>query len=386
MSQAASEVQIFSNAQVVTAQDSFLGYVVVSGENIVEIGAGRPPEAGHDLGGDLLLPGLVEIHTDHLEAHHLPRPGVHWDVASSVYAYDAQIAASGITTVFDSLRVGIDEHEYRPGISSKAEEFASLIAESAAAGLLKAEHLTHLRCEVPAAGVVAELESFMARFPVHLMSLMDHTPGQRQFRDLDKYFIYYGGKTGKTQAEVTEVVIRRQNMSSARAAANRPAVVALAKAHNIRLASHDDTTLDEVRNSVIEGVALAEFPTTHEAARASRDAGMATVMGAPNVVRGGSHSGNVAARDLADEGLLDILSSDYVPASLLMGAYQLANSRGVEGLPGAIRLVTVNPARALGLEDRGEIAPGQRADLIRAKVVGNMPVVRTVWRSGQRVA
>jgi alpha-D-ribose 1-methylphosphonate 5-triphosphate diphosphatase len=381
-----SAAQIFTNAEIVTRDDRFRGYVVVEEGVISEVGSGAAPEKGVDLGGDFLLPGLIEIHTDHLEAHFMPRPKVEWNSASAVLAYDAQIAASGITTVFDSLRIGIDEHETKVGVSARVAEFAGIIAEAAAAGHLRCEHFTHIRCEVPARDVVDELAQFLDRFPVQLISLMDHTPGQRQFRDLDKYFIYYGGKTGKSDAEIRDVVARRQSVGAERANRNRPQIVAMAAAHGIKLASHDDTTLDEVAMSQMEQVSVAEFPTTFEAAAASQAAGMSTVMGAPNVVRGGSHSGNVAARDLADAGLLDMLSSDYVPASLLLGAFQLASSPGIEGLAGAIRLVTSNPAAALGLRDRGEIAAGKRADLIRVTGSTSAPVVRTVWRAGERVA
>ena len=381
-----NDMQIFSNAEIVTADDRFRGYVAVKDGLISEIGHGIAPEKGLDLQGDFLLPGLIEIHTDHLEAHVMPRPKVEWNTASAVLAYDAQIAASGITTVFDSLRIGIDEHETKAGVSARVLEFARIIAQSAAAGHLRCDHLTHIRCEAPAHDVVNELHAFLAEFPVRLISLMDHTPGQRQFRDLDKYFTYYGGKTGKSDSEIHAIVARRQDTGAERAARNRPQIVAMAQAHGIKLASHDDTTPGEVAASLAEGVTVAEFPTTLEAAKASRQAGMATVMGAPNVVRGGSHSGNVAARELADAGLLDMLSSDYVPASLLLGAFQLADSPGVGGLPGAIRLVTQNPAKALGLEDRGTIAIGKRADLIRVTDAERTPVVRTVWRSGARVA
>ena len=141
----------------------------------------------------------------------------------------------------------------------------------------------------------------------------------------------------------------RQRVGRERAEANRPRVVEIARAHGLTLASHDDTTLEDVALAQREGVSIAEFPTTLEAAAASHEAGMATVMGAPNVVRGGSHSGNASARDFAEAGLLDILSSDYVPASLLMGAFRLADAPNVGGLPGAIRLVTKNPAEAAGL-------------------------------------
>ncbi|MFM9975768.1 MAG: alpha-D-ribose 1-methylphosphonate 5-triphosphate diphosphatase [Beijerinckiaceae bacterium] len=378
--------QIFTNAEIVTADDRFRGFAVVSNGVIEEVGTGKAPETGIDLGGGFLLPGLVEIHTDNLEAHYMPRPKVEWNVVSAVLSYDSQIAASGITTVFDSLRIGIDEHELVAGAGTMVDTFAHTIAQAGAAGHLKAEHLTHIRCEVPARDAVSTLISFIERFPVHLISLMNHTPGQRQFRDLEKYFIYYGGKTGRSQEEVLEVVRTRQSTGAMRAADNRPAVVALARHHGIRLASHDDTTLEEVEKSVAEGVTLAEFPTTLESAVASRQAGMATVMGAPNVVRGGSHSGNVAARSLADAGILDILSSDYVPASLLLGAFQLADCSGIEGLPGAIRLVSKNPAQALGLSDRGEIAVGKRADMIRVGMMNDQPVVREVLRQGRRVA
>ncbi len=178
----------------------------------------------------------------------------------------------------------------------------------------------------------------------------------------------------------------RQEVGGARAQANRPRVVAIAKARGIALASHDDTTADDVREAHDDGVTIAEFPTTLEAAEASRALGMVTVMGAPNVVRGGSHSGNASARDLAEAGALDILSSDYVPSALLMAAFRLADVPAVGGVPGAIRTVTKTPAEATGLADRGEIRPGLRADLLRVATHDGEPVVRAVWREGRRVA
>lgn len=378
--------QLFTNAMIVTADDLFNGFIVVEGGRITEVSSGRAPERGHDLKGDFLMPGLVEIHTDNLEAHYMPRPKVEWNLGSAVLAYDAQIATSGITTVFDSLRIGIGDNELRAGMGAQTETLADEIERCALAGTLRADHLTHIRCEVPAAGVAESLERFLATRKVHLISLMDHTPGQRQFRDLEKYFIYYGGKTGKSEAEMYRDVAIRQADGGARAQANRPKVVEIAQRHAIPLASHDDTTIDEVRQSIAEGVAIAEFPTTVESAAASRGAGMATVMGGPNVVRGGSHSGNVSARVLAEEGLLDVLSSDYVPASLLLAAMKLTDVPGVGGLPGAIRLVSKNPADATGLKDRGEIALGKRADLIRVAQRNGNVIVREIYREGQRVA
>ncbi len=379
------KTSIFENATIVTANDVFLGYVVVEGGVIIEVGEGAAPERGADLDGDLLIPGLVELHTDNIEAHFMPRPQVMWNIDSAVTAYDAQIAASGITTVFDSLRVGRMDYDGVDGFAANTMKLADAIADAQTAGFLRAEHLMHIRCEVPATDVVAALEAMISQHPVQMISLMDHTPGQRQFCDLEQYFKYFGGKSGKSQAEVREIVAYRQRVGASGAAKNRPELVALAKKHHICIASHDDTTVQEVELSVREGVTLAEFPTTLEAAIASRAAGLATIMGGPNVVRGGSHSGNVAALKLAEEGQLDILSSDYVPASLLMGALALENVDAIGGLAGAIRLVTKNPAEATGLHDRGEIAVGKRADIVRVHRNQRRAVIREVWRSGARV-
>jgi alpha-D-ribose 1-methylphosphonate 5-triphosphate diphosphatase len=383
---AADEV-LFVNANVVVADRVFTGWVAVENGLIAEIGEGSGPPGGVDLHGDHLLPGLVELHTDHLEAHYMPRPHVYWLAGSAVLAYDAQIAAAGITTVFDSFRVGSeDADEERGGLGEQSVALADAVASARAGHLLRADHKTHLRCEIPSPNIAARLEEFLAAHPADLVSLMDHTPGQRQFRDLDKYFIYYGGKTGKSKAQLETVIASRQKLGRERGEANRPRVVELAKAHGLAMASHDDTTLENVAQSHREGVSIAEFPTTIEAATASRELGMATVMGAPNVVRGGSHSGNASARELAEAGLLNILSSDYVPAALLMGAFRLADAPNVGGLAGAVRLVTKNPAEAVGLLDRGEIALGRRADLVRVRIHESEPVVRAVWRQGRQVA
>jgi alpha-D-ribose 1-methylphosphonate 5-triphosphate diphosphatase len=189
-----------------------------------------------------------------------------------------------------------------------------------------------------------------------------------------------------TDAELDALFERRIAYQRAYAADNMRAVVALAQQYHIPLASHDDTTDENVRDAIRDGVAVAEFPTTMEAADGLHRAGIGILMGAPNVVRGGSHSGNIAAVDLAAAGLLDILSSDYVPSSLLMGALQLPRLVPGIDLAAAVRTVTKRPADAIGLDDRGEIARGKRADLIRVHIARELPVVRSVWRQGARVA
>jgi len=374
---------IFDNAEIVLADEIVRGWVAVEDGGIREIGTGKAPERGLDLDGDYLIPGLIELHTDHLESHYVPRPKVRWNVGGAVLSYDAQIASSGITTVFDSLRAGSDLDG--GGLGSELMELGEAIDRARRENLFRAEHRTHLRCEIPSPDVVEAVNAFAARYPVDLMSLMDHTPGQRQFRDLEKYVIYYGGKSGKSMEEIRASITRRMAENHLYVAANRPELVAFAQARDIPLASHDDTTLDEVSCSLDEGVALAEFPTTVEAALACHDNGITVMMGAPNVIRGGSHSGNLAAIGLAERGCLDILSSDYVPASLLMAAFDLPRKVPSISLPKAIQTVTRTPAVATGLTDRGEIAQGKRADLVRVRLSGDVPVVRQVWREGTRV-
>jgi alpha-D-ribose 1-methylphosphonate 5-triphosphate diphosphatase len=377
---------VFTNAKIVAADRVFSGCLTVDHGRIQEVREDGSAHAGVDFQGDFLLPGLIELHTDHLESHYVPRPAVRWHAGSAVLAYDAQIAAAGITTVFDSFRVGVDEYDSSAQLGDEVAPLAQAVRRAADAGLLRAGHLTHLRCEVPAPNVVDGLNTFIASHPVQLISLMDHTPGQRQFRNLEKYFLYYSGKSGRSQADVEELARERQKVGRARALQNRPRIVEIAKARGVRLASHDDTTAEEVALAHRDGVAIAEFPTTVEAAAAARAAGMATVMGAPNVVRGGSHSGNASARELAEAGYLDILSSDYVPAALLMAAFRLADTAAVGGLAGAVRLISKAPAEATGLHDRGEIAVGRRADMLRVATHDGEPIVRAVWREGRRVA
>jgi alpha-D-ribose 1-methylphosphonate 5-triphosphate diphosphatase len=377
-------LSLLTNASIVLPDRVINGYVAVADGLIVEVGEGAAPERGFDVGWDFVIPGLIELHTDHLESHYAPRPKVRWHPLGAVLAYDAQIAAAGITTVFDSLRAGVDVDG--GGLGGELLDLAEAIDQARRRGLFRAEHLTHLRCEIPSPDVVDTVETYLARYPVGLISLMDHTPGQRQFRDLDKYFTYYSGKTGKSAEEIQFAIAEKRRLNGERSASNRPALVALARSRGIPIASHDDTTIEEVEQSIVEGVVLAEFPTTIESAQASHASGITVMMGAPNLIRGGSHSGNVAAETLAREGVLDIFSSDYVPASLLMAAFDLPRRVPSITLPEAIRTVTANPARATGLLDRGEIATGRRADLVQVRLVDGVPFVRHVWRGGVRIA
>lgn len=376
----------FRNVRLVLADEIVDGDLLVRDGLIVDI-SGDPKcrNGAIDRDSDYLIPGLIELHTDHLEAHFKPRPKVLWPTDAAVLSHDAQIATSGITTVFDALRVGTNKGD-DISIGSNMRQLALAIGDAKTAGRLRADHFLHLRCELACEDTVRETEAFLSDPNLRLISLMDHTPGQRQFTRMDKFREYFGGKTGMTESEMTAYIVERQNAHECYAAPSRRRIVDMAQHRRISLASHDDATIEHVEEAVGNGVSIAEFPTTVEAATASRGHGLSVLMGAPNVVRGGSHSGNVSAQALAEHDLLDVLSSDYVPFSLLHAAFDLVQRVPSIGVPAAIRYVTLNPAKAAGLEDRGEIAIGKRADLVRVHVDSAVPVVRAVWREGRRVA
>ncbi|MDH6268516.1 alpha-D-ribose 1-methylphosphonate 5-triphosphate diphosphatase [Rhizobium sp. SG_E_25_P2] len=378
-----TEELIIRNARIVLEDEIVTGSLVARNGVITDIDTG-PTTVGEDFEGDFLIPGLVELHTDHLESHYSPRPGVRWQMVSAIQAHDAQVASSGITTVFDCLRMGSDEDGgFAPG---EMREMADALKRAQEEGRLRADHLIHLRCEVSAADVLDHFDAFTDVTEVRLASLMDHAPGQRQFQTMDQYTLYYKTKRGLSDEAFAEFVARRQEASALYADKHRRAIVDHCHQRGITVASHDDATLDHVEEAKGFGVRLAEFPTSLQAAQASHEAGMSVLMGAPNIVRGKSHSGNIAARDLADYGVLDVLSSDYVPLSLIHAPFVLADEDNGMDLSQAIRMVTSTPAKTVGLDDRGRIASGLRADLVRIRRDHGAPVVRSVWRQGRRVA
>ncbi|MER8429126.1 alpha-D-ribose 1-methylphosphonate 5-triphosphate diphosphatase [Mesorhizobium caraganae] len=374
---------VLTNARIVLADEIVEGSLVLRDGFIAGIDAGTG-RTGEDMGGDYIIPGLVELHTDHLEGHYAPRPKVRWNPIAAVLAHDAQVATAGITTVLDALRVGMDEDADLT--SDDIRKLADAIEDSVAQDRLRADHFLHLRCEVSAPDCLQAFANFDGDERVKLASLMDHAPGQRQFVNLETYAYYYQRKLKLTDRDFKLFCEKRMSESAKNSGPNRVAISAACNGRGIVLASHDDATSGHVDEAIEQGVRVAEFPTTQEAAKASKEAGLGVLMGAPNVMRGASHSGNVSARTLAADGLLDILSSDYIPFSLIQSAFFLGDV--VEGisLPQAVAMVSKNPAEAIGLSDRGVIEPGRRADLVRVRVDDHVPVVRTVWRQGRRVA
>ena len=372
-----------TNARIVLDNGVLHGTLIARNGMIrlVEEGSTQAPGA-IDCEGDYIVPGLIELHTDNLEKHLMPRAGVIWPSLSAVLTHDAQIVAAGITTVFDALSVGDLEEE-----SVRIETLRSTydaILEGQASGALRADHWIHLRCELAYPRLMEALGPLMDHGSVRLISLMDHTPGQRQYRDLQQYRKYYSkNHMTWTEDEFADVVKRRTEQQATYSAKHESAVLSMSHGRNMVLASHDDTDAQQVDHARRIGVTISEFPTTQEAADAAHAHGLTTVMGAPNMVRGGSHSGNVAAVELAHSDRLDMLSSDYVPASLLHGAFLLHTQAGWS-MPRAMATVSKNPAKALGFSDRGQLKAGMRADVVRMREMNGLPIVRNVWVNGQR--
>ncbi len=372
-----------ANARVVLEDAVVEGGLGWSDGLIEDVGpAGGRAEV--DFGGDYLLPGLIDLHTDNLEKHFAPRPNVTWDAVLAAVAHDAQIAAAGITTVFDSLCVGQSIRQ-----ADRIDWLAPMLdgmATARDAELLRIDHRLHLRCEVTDPNAPALFDGLAEAHPVAFMSVMDHAPGHRQSPDVDRYIEtmtnWIGGDRDKIVGQVDALMERSKSVGPevARDLAARASRLDLA------LATHDDDSAAHVAFAQSLGAVMSEFPTTMEAAEAARDAGLMVAGGAPNLVRGGSHSGNAAVADMARANALDAICSDYVPGAMLSAVWRLTGDDIGWELPRAVSAASLGPAQAAGLDDRGALAPGLRADMIRVRVIDGRAHVLGVWREGRRVA
>ena len=373
---------ILTNARVVLFDDIIDGTVVLDGDRIVEFQTGRSKSAGAiDLAGDVLMPGIVDVHTDNLERQVQPRSNARWPSRSAMLTHDAQCAVSGVTTVLDALCLG-DLGFDKDRIQTFHDGVRDLDALEGT-GLLKSDHYLHLRCEMPASDVMELFEPVADHRLVRMVSLMDHSPGVGQYADLDRYRAMRrreGVSPERIEQRIAELQAQRALMRDA----NRRRLLDRVAGSGVVLASHDDRTEEEIEENHRDGIGISEFPVSMIAAKAARTCGMQVIAGAPNIVRGGSHSGNVSAAEMVRERAVDGLASDYVPASLLEAAFACVAKAGIT-LPQGVAMVTAAPAAMAGLPDRGRIAAGMRADLVRVREHEGVPVVRQVWRAGERV-
>ena len=374
---------LFTNARIVLADQLLEGSLRADKGRIADLSPGPTNRGGAiDIEGDLLIPGIVDLHTDNLERQVQPRINARWPSRSAMVAHDAQCAGAGVTTVFDSFCVGdlgFEEDRKRTFIEGVADLDALTKAD-----LLKSDHLIHLRCELPAPDMEALFEPYAEHPRLALVSLMDHSPGVGQWGEVSQFRAILR-RDGMTETEIEARLEHHREGRLRWRGRNKRVVLDRMRGRPTAIASHDDRTAEEVAENAADGIRIAEFPVSMEAALAARAYGMEVIAGAPNIVRGGSHSGNVAAADLLRADAVDALASDYVPASLLEAAIMATTICEIT-LPRAIALVTERPAHMAGLADRGRIAVGLSADLVRVHIHDGMPIVRGVWRRGERVA
>lgn len=317
-----------------------------------------------DVGGALIMPGLIDIHADYIEHMAAPRPTAMMDFRFALREAERELITHGITTTFHSLSIYAHEEFSTNPIRSadNTRKLAQMIEASHDFEHL-IHHRFHARFEIDNLKRVDELEAYIRCGHVHLLSFMDHTPGQGQYRNLEVFRHTLLGYRDLSDAEVDHIVAESQSREKLTFEAIR-SLTRLAIEHGIAVASHDDDSTDKVDYVNGAGMTISEFPITIEVASRARALGMHAVAGAPNVLLGGSHSGNLSATEAVLLGVVDVLCSDYYPAAMLKAVFQLHTEHGI-GLPEAVNLVTLNAARAVRIDhETGSIAAGKRADLL----------------------
>ncbi|PKO47611.1 MAG: alpha-D-ribose 1-methylphosphonate 5-triphosphate diphosphatase [Betaproteobacteria bacterium HGW-Betaproteobacteria-22] len=330
-----------------------------------------------NLRGQTLMPGMIDLHCDALEKEVEPRPNVHFPLDFACAQADKRNAAAGVTTVFHALSFA--NHEL--GVRNNA--FAAEIARAVHAWQPHAlvDNRVHCRYEVTDPTAPEVLLDLMQKGDMHLFSVMDHSPGQGQFKDIAAFRDYLARTYKKSDAEL-DALLAEKAMQSEGAMQRIETLIEAARGFGIRVASHDDDTPEKVQTVHALGVGISEFPINLAAAQAAKANGMFTVFGAPNILRGKSQSGSMKALDAVKENVADCLCADYAPAALIVAVFRLPELAGIS-LADAIRLVSINPARAAGLDDRGSIAVGKRADLVAVAHINGLAQASSVWTAGQ---
>ena len=332
-----------------------------------------------DLDGKLLMPGCIDLHCDAIEKEVEPRPNAFFPTEFAVAQIDRRNAAAGITTPFHAISFANEELGVRD--NDKAAEIVRAIHDYQPQALV--DNRVHCRYEITDPTGLPILLKLLQQNCVDLFSLMNHTPGQGQFKDLPAYLDYISRTYNKTAAQAQALADRK--LENAAGALDRiKTLISEALPRNIQVASHDDDTTERVDAMTALGVKISEFPINLVTARAAKCQGMKTIFGAPNLLRGKSQSGSIKAIEAIENQVCDTLCSDYSPASLLTAVFQLPHLLNWS-LPDAIALVTRNPAQAVNLHDRGEIKVGKRADLIAIKITNTFPQIVTTWVKGEVV-
>ncbi|NKK65542.1 alpha-D-ribose 1-methylphosphonate 5-triphosphate diphosphatase [Rhizobium leguminosarum bv. viciae] len=358
------------------------GSVRVESGAIAEIRPEPVAGAAIDGGGRLLMPGFVDLHGDMIEREIAPRPNATMPIDFGIHELDKKLAAAGVTTAFAAVSFATESvygHVRSLETTSAVIEGINRLRDD-----LLIDHRVHARYEITNVGAAPALERLLNADQIDMVSLTDHTPGQGQYNNLQSYILSISERRAISEEMAAEIVSKRIAMrSNPDIEAKLKEIVALSLKHKLSLASHDDDSVEKVAEMHDLGVTISEFPVTAPAAEEARRRGLWTLMGAPNALRGQSMSGNLSALDAARAGLLSIIAADYHPAAFVPGIFKLADM--VEGgLPAAVAMATSNAARSAGLLDRGEIAIGQRADLVVVEP-GEINRIRATFRAGRFV-
>lgn len=349
---------------------------------IAEIRPELVPEPTFDGGGRLLMPGFVDLHGDMVEREIAPRPNATMPIDFGIHELDKKLAAAGVTTAFAAVSFATES--VYGHVRSLETTSAVIRGISNLRDHLLIDHRVHARYEITNVGAAPALEKLLADGHVDMVSLTDHTPGQGQYNNIEAYILSMSERRAMSREAAEEVVARRiaqrQDPDIERKLRD---IVGLSLKHKLSLASHDDDSAEKVAEMHELGVTISEFPVTHAAAEEACRRGLWTLMGAPNALRGQSMSGNLSALDAARANLLGIIAADYHPAAFVPAIFKIADVVG-GGLPAAAAMASVNAARAAGLTDRGEIAVGQRADLVAVEH-GAVHRIRATFRGGRVV-
>ncbi|RXK04019.1 alpha-D-ribose 1-methylphosphonate 5-triphosphate diphosphatase [Arcobacter sp. CECT 8989] len=330
--------------------------VVIKGEFIERIDEYGKNEVAVDLGDKKIAPGIVDLHSDAIEKEIEPRPNATFPVKLAVAELDKKLSMAGVTTMFHAI--GFEEN---PKKKRSIDLAISQIEEINKANdkHLGVDNYVHARFELSCDEAVEPIKEVISKGMVKLVSLMDHSPGQGQFKSLESFKSYYGSYYDLNEEELQKVIDKKTNKNEDKI----NDLIAYTKEHNLTLLSHDDDCIEKLDGLLNLGVQISEFPLDLEVAKYAVSKGIATGMGAPNIVRGGSQSGNIAAIDLVKEGVCKYLCSDYHPTSMLQAVYKMKEDANLDIAKG-FSMVTSTPARYANLEDRGEIKEGKRADII----------------------
>ncbi len=360
------------------------GWLLMEGDTILETGSGSPPSAERliDGFGMYALPGFIDLHSDALEGETQPRPGVFFEPEFGLSSLESKLVCHGVTSMFHSLSF----HDTK--ISIRSRDMVSKIIHSIrdfnANSLIR--HKVHARYEISEVSALPCICELMDKGLVHMLSLMNHSPGQGQYCDMDKYRSNLRSNRGLSGPEAEQWIRERQSrMENPEIPAAMRTIASHALSAGLPLASHDDETVAKVKAMAELGVSISEFPINLESALAARACGMHIAVGAPNVLRGLSNSGNMRAIDAIEAGAADILCSDYVPPSILHAVFKLHRDYAMP-LHEACAMASLKPAQAVGLADElGSLEAGKRADLVLVDASGEYPRVSMVFIDGNIV-